>query len=134
MKEMKKKNFINAYLLICLILSCGCMDENDTVEESYSDSLSQPYVEDIPQTDSYDYQEDIDSNIGNQDLDSIQENVEQISIAGNKCIGCGKCVRTAGENFSLSNGKAIVISQDNIDSNEVLKAVNNCPVKAISIG
>lgn len=52
-----------------------------------------------------------------------------------KCIGCGHCVRFAAQNFAMnSSHRAEVISQENINSDDVSMAINRCPVDAIIIG
>lgn len=58
---------------------------------------------------------------------------KKLSI-NDRCIGCGHCVREAASNFSMnSSHKAEVISQENISSDSVTRAINRCPVDAISI-
>lgn len=59
---------------------------------------------------------------------------KELKIASN-CVWCGHCVRFAVNNFKMnySTHKAEVISQDNINSNDVSNAINRCPVSAISI-
>lgn len=61
------------------------------------------------------------------------ENFSELTVDANRCIGCGKCVKLAAENFVLSGGSAEVISQENLDGDKVIKAINNCPVGAITI-
>ena len=60
---------------------------------------------------------------------------KELKIASN-CVGCGHCVRFAVNNFKMnySTHKAEVISQDNINWNDVANAISRCPVDAISIG
>lgn len=50
-----------------------------------------------------------------------------------KCIGCGKCVRIAPENFSFdyATRKAKVISQEGRGDLEVKRAIERCPADAI---
>lgn len=50
-----------------------------------------------------------------------------------KCVGCGHCVRTAPNNFSMSWNKATVISQENLSDASVSSAISRCPVSAISL-
>lgn len=56
-------------------------------------------------------------------------------IDGLKCIGCGRCAKTAPTNFKMndSSRKAVVISSLNVNSPEVKLAISNCPVAAISL-
>ncbi len=76
------------------------------------------------------------SNNGNDDKiatsDAVQNN---LSISANKCRGCGKCVRIDSEHFALDveNRTAIVISTDNLDSESLQLAANNCQEGAIII-
>ena len=52
------------------------------------------------------------------------------------CIGCGKCIMIAPENFvmNIQTFKAEVISQKDIHSEEVQASINICPSESISIG
>ncbi|MCK4635966.1 MAG: ferredoxin [Candidatus Moranbacteria bacterium] len=59
---------------------------------------------------------------------------KKLSVDANKCIGCKRCVKIAGDNFVMnSSKKAVVISQNNLESNSVEKAIEKCPVGAISL-
>lgn len=60
--------------------------------------------------------------------------VKKLAI-NSKCIWCRHCVKFASSNFAMDNssGKAIVISQENLDSTWVARAIGRCPVSAISI-
>ena len=53
----------------------------------------------------------------------------------NKCIWCGKWAMVAPNNFTMdySTLKVVVISQKEILSQDVSKAVQICPVDTISI-
>jgi DMSO/TMAO reductase YedYZ heme-binding membrane subunit/ferredoxin len=71
------------------------------------------------------------------ELPIIEENVTEpalLSVDPN-CIGCGKCIRVAPSNFSWSNTerKAVVSSQKNLDSAAVERAIQICPVGAITL-
>jgi ferredoxin len=52
-----------------------------------------------------------------------------------KCIWCGHCIKFSPTNFSFdsSTHKAIVTSQENINTWKVSNAIDRCPVNAISI-
>lgn len=59
---------------------------------------------------------------------------EKLTVDANKCIGCKRCVKIAGGNFVMnSSKKAVVISQNNLESESVEKAIKKCPVGAISL-
>lgn len=73
----------------------------------------------------------IDSSQNSSTIDSDWETVK-LEI-NSKCIWCRKCVRFAPSNFTMERSKAIVISQENITSDDVEKAIDKCPVDAISI-
>lgn len=60
--------------------------------------------------------------------------VKELKVDQKKCVGCGRCVKTASSNFAMSSSKkSIVISQENLNSDSVQKAIEKCPVGAISI-
>ena len=58
-----------------------------------------------------------------------------LSVSANKCRGCGKCVRIDPEHFALDveNRVAIVVSMDNLESESLQLAANNCQEAAILI-
>ena len=72
------------------------------------------------------------SNNQNQILDNQTNEKKQISI-WNGCIWCGKCVQIASSNFAMWWREAIVISQENPDSQEVQMATQRCPAKVIEV-
>lgn len=51
----------------------------------------------------------------------------------NNCIWCGKCARIASSNFVMQWWISVVKSQENINSQSVNHAIQNCPVDAIVI-
>ena len=54
-----------------------------------------------------------------------------VKINKKKCMGCGACASSCEEVFEMGkDGKARVKSQKNIPC--VKKAIDSCPVKAIS--
>ena len=67
-------------------------------------------------------------------IKASDSDIKKLTI-NEKCIWCGHCVREAGKNFAMNSStyKAEVISQENINSNDVSKAIYRCPVDAISI-
>jgi ferredoxin len=57
-----------------------------------------------------------------------------IKVNEAECIGCGTCVGIADEYFELKDNVSKVIREYSEDGAEVIQdAVDNCPVKAISI-
>ena len=85
----------------------------------------------------------IDStNIGNtttssssQDKISTDVVLQKLSILGDRCRGCGKCVRIDPAHFEINptTRKAMVISSINLDSVALIQAINNCQDRAISL-
>lgn len=60
--------------------------------------------------------------------------MKKISVAKDLCIGCGACAAIAPENFNFDDdGKSNVISNENIESQSVVNAIESCPTSAISI-
>lgn len=62
--------------------------------------------------------------------------VEQKLAIGDRCIGCGKCVALDHEHFAFDNTarKAKVISQENLRSAALTRAIQHCPVAVIGVG
>ena len=63
----------------------------------------------------------------------VQEQI--LAINGLRCIGCGRCANIAPKNFEMdrASGKALVVSQANLDSLEVQKAIEECPTQVLSL-
>ena len=60
--------------------------------------------------------------------------MKKLVVDNIKCIGCGACVGIASDNFDFDDsGLSEVISQDNLDSEEVKSAIESCPTGAISL-
>ena len=57
--------------------------------------------------------------------------LKALSILGDRCRGCGKCVRIDSEHFEMNGRVAKVISSRNLDSARLQMAVSNCPDQAI---
>lgn len=68
----------------------------------------------------------------NQTLDNKTKEGKQISILDG-CIWCGRCIQIAPNNFTMLGKKATVISQENINSQEIKIAIDRCPVRVIEI-
>ncbi|HNT29844.1 MAG TPA: ferredoxin [bacterium] len=74
------------------------------------------------------------SSTNTQDRDAIdQTSSQQLKISANGCIGCGRCVMTDSEHFAIQGYKAIVISNDNLTSTKLTRAIAMCPTGAISL-
>ncbi len=56
---------------------------------------------------------------------------QKLSVLSNRCRGCGKCVRLDPDHFEISNRIAVVTSSNNLDSSNLVIAINNCPAQAI---
>lgn len=67
-------------------------------------------------------------------------NEGEIKINENTCIGCGICVKTAPDYFTIdeSKGKKIAISKKDYlkseDKESILEARDKCPVQSINVG
>ncbi|HPN67454.1 MAG TPA: ferredoxin [bacterium] len=122
------------FSLVLVSMLAGCADtskgmKNQTVSDA-TDSV-QTINANAVQTDSTLSNSNNDEQVTTDSGDNVV--VKVLAISGNKCLGCGKCARTAASNFAMNGGKAVVVSQENIDSSSVSRAINNCPGKAISI-
>lgn len=67
-----------------------------------------------------------------QDTVSNADTIKKLTINQN-CIGCGKCAMIASSNFAMQGNKAVVISQDNTDSQSVQHTIRGCHANAISL-
>lgn len=60
--------------------------------------------------------------------------LKQLEVKQEACIGCGACISIDAEHFSFSDeGYSEVISNDNLDSEALLNAIESCPTDAIQI-
>ena len=67
-------------------------------------------------------------------IDSSSSVVDQeLTLDTHKCIGCGRCSRFDQEHFTQSGEIASVVSQDNLESQNLQTAISACPVDAIKI-
>lgn len=76
------------------------------------------------------------ANTDNTDKAAVSEaEATSLTVSANKCRGCGKCVRIDPEHFAMDveNRVAIVIKTDDLDSEELQLAANNCEGGAIII-
>ena len=60
--------------------------------------------------------------------------MKQIKVDQVKCIGCGACVGIDPDHFDFNDsGLSTVITQENLDSEDLAQAIGGCPTGAISI-
>lgn len=60
--------------------------------------------------------------------------MKKIIVNDETCIGCGACIAIDNEHFDFNdNGRSYVISNENLESNDLSNAIESCPVAAISI-
>lgn len=55
-----------------------------------------------------------------------------VKVNKEKCIGCGTCVAICDEVFEMKDNKAQVKKDAKKDSECIKKAIDACPVEAIS--
>lgn len=61
--------------------------------------------------------------------------MKKIIVDENACIGCGACMSLDPEHFTFSDeGLSTVISNENLETEEVKNAIESCPTNAISLG
>ncbi len=60
--------------------------------------------------------------------------MKQIKVLKENCIGCGACVAIDSEHFAFDDkGKSCVISNENLESGNLVNALESCPTAAISM-
>lgn len=60
--------------------------------------------------------------------------MKSINVNKDNCIGCGACVAIDEEHFSFDEeGKSELINNENLDSANLMNAIESCPVGAITI-
>lgn len=60
--------------------------------------------------------------------------MKKLNVNSDICIGCGACVAIDPEHFDFNDdGLSEVISNENIDGENTVNAIESCPVSAISI-
>ena len=60
--------------------------------------------------------------------------MKKINVSKELCIGCGACVAIDPSHFEFDNyGKSVAISNDNLEDNNLLNAIESCPTNAIEI-
>ena len=60
--------------------------------------------------------------------------MKKIILDENSCIGCGACISLDPEHFTFSDdGLSMVISENNLNTEDLKNAVESCPTNAIVI-
>jgi len=60
--------------------------------------------------------------------------MKKIVVSEDLCIGCGACMAIDSDHFAFSDdGLSEVKSQENLDSEPLVEAIESCPTAAISI-
>lgn len=119
-----------AVVLLFLVVNLVSQDKSvssTSLGGSFGDVQSSQSISDNTST-----QSKVDTQITDQSSSQISA-TKTLSVSPYKCIGCGKCVRTDPEHFSLSGRTASVISNDNLTSSKLTSAIYNCPGDAISL-
>ncbi len=59
--------------------------------------------------------------------------MKKLFVNKEACIGCGSCIAIDSEHFDFDDdGLSMVISQENIESDNAKNAMSSCPTNAIS--
>ena len=60
--------------------------------------------------------------------------MKKLVVDSSVCIGCGACVGIDNKHFDFDDsGLSTVVSQDNLDDENINEAIASCPVSAISL-
>ncbi|MCI8394526.1 MAG: ferredoxin [Bacilli bacterium] len=60
--------------------------------------------------------------------------MKKIVVQTDSCIGCGACIGIDAEHFEFSDdGFSVVKSQEHLDSEALMNAIDACPVAIISL-
>lgn len=60
--------------------------------------------------------------------------MKKINVSEERCIGCGACVAIDPEHFAFNDdGKSSVISNENLESENLVNAIESCPTSAIEM-
>jgi ferredoxin len=60
--------------------------------------------------------------------------MKKIILDENSCIGCGACISLDAEHFDFSDdGLSTIISNNNLESEELKNAIESCPTNAITL-
>ena len=60
--------------------------------------------------------------------------MKKINVSEERCIGCGACVAIDPEHFEFNDeGRSHVISNENLESENLVNAIESCPTSAIEM-
>jgi len=60
--------------------------------------------------------------------------MKKINVSEERCIGCGACVAIDPEHFEFNdNGKSSAITNENLESENLVNALESCPTSAIEM-
>lgn len=60
--------------------------------------------------------------------------MKKVNVDNSACIGCGACVAIDPTHFDFNDdGLSSVISNDNLDGEDLTNAIESCPTGAISL-
>lgn len=126
-RETKNKIFTTSLvslMLISFLSSCTSVKEEKSEINNYSSQISSEKLDKLKQW------------YSSKNMSSISSDWDAWKLkVSSRCIGCGKCVRVAPDYFIMNKyNKADTINQENLDSTDVNRAIDICPVWAISIG
>lgn len=109
-------------LLVILVVAGGAILTQLTRKDDFTDEMNKG--------------QDAGINANSAESDNVEMATEkELFIDQEKCVGCGRCVRLAPDNFAMDNvqKKAKVISQKNLESESVRQAIAGCPKDAIAL-
>ncbi|MDO5017895.1 MAG: permease [Lagierella massiliensis] len=70
--------------------------------------------------------------IKDEDLPNKFKSSSGLNVNKDACIGCGLCAKDYPEAFKMEGRKAIVKEDGNLNKESIVKAVETCPVNAIT--
>lgn len=60
--------------------------------------------------------------------------MKKINVSQDRCIGCGACVAIDPEHFEFNDeGKSNVLTNENLESENLVNAIESCPTSAIEM-
>lgn len=113
---MKNKNSLKIIIPVLLISSSALILFQ--VKKNISQNISQTSTK---------------SNIDDLKSNITPINFQKLTVLTNRCRGCGRCVRLDPAHFEMINGIAKVTSSTDLNSKNLIIAINNCPTQAISL-
>lgn len=124
---MNKNKILALFLLTWLLVSCSKTNVENTNSENTKNTISTETNNEVKI-------EESNVSATDEEVKVDSDTWKKLSI-NSKCVWCRHCVKFASSNFAIddSTHKAIVISQDNLDNSWVARAIDRCPVRAISI-